>query len=352
MRLCQVAHTYALFEGQYAIMNEHQVAIGESTCASKLWAAPVTAGGKARIEVKQMSQIALERSTTAREAIQIMGDLATSLGFYAADWSGGDMSLGEGGEALTVIDKTEAWVFHVLADDTGASAVWAAQRLEDDHVTAVANQFIIRDIEPNSDNFMYSSNLWEVAERQGFWKKSDGKLDFLKTYSPMRAHSPYATRRVWRIFNIASPNTKISPYTDSYASDYPFSVKAEKPLTPQDVMQMQRDHYEGTEFDMTKGVAAGPYGDPNRFDPAPVDNMTFAEVLQGSYQRSISLFRTSYSFVAQARADVPDVLTLLWFGPHAPSATAYVPLYLSANGIPEAFTKYEYLNFIVFYFNH
>ena len=62
------------------------------------------------------------------------GDLATSLGFYAADWRGGDSSKGEGGEALTVIDKTEAWVFHVLCDDTGASAVWAAQRLEPDHV--------------------------------------------------------------------------------------------------------------------------------------------------------------------------------------------------------------------------
>lgn len=124
-----------MLEAGYGIMNEHQVAIGESTCAARFWAAPTIAGGKAQIEVRQMSQIALERAVTAASAIKIMGDLAVKYGFYAADWSGGDMSKGEGGEALTVIDKNEAWVFHVLADDTGTSAVWAAQRLPDGHVS-------------------------------------------------------------------------------------------------------------------------------------------------------------------------------------------------------------------------
>ena len=116
-------------------MNEHQVAIGESTCASKLWAAPTTAGGKAIIEARELSRIALERCKTAREAVLLMGELAVKYGFYAADWSGGDDSKGEGGEALTVVDPEEAWVFHVLSDDTGTSAVWAAQRVPDDHVS-------------------------------------------------------------------------------------------------------------------------------------------------------------------------------------------------------------------------
>ena len=41
----------------YGIMNEHQVAIGESTCAARFWSAPATAGGLARIEVREMSKI-------------------------------------------------------------------------------------------------------------------------------------------------------------------------------------------------------------------------------------------------------------------------------------------------------
>ncbi len=137
-------HTYAIFEAGYGIMNEWQLAMGESTCAARFWAAPPVAGGKARMEVREMSKIALERCKTARCAIELMGELGEKYGYYTADWSGGDASKGEGGEALTVIDPEEAWVFHILSDDTGTSAVWAAQRVPDNHVsTAYFLPFIV-----------------------------------------------------------------------------------------------------------------------------------------------------------------------------------------------------------------
>ncbi len=45
------------------------------------------------------------------------------------------------------------------------SAVWVAQLVPDGHVTVVANQFVIGEV-PRDDNanFMYSKNLWTVAE--------------------------------------------------------------------------------------------------------------------------------------------------------------------------------------------
>ncbi len=280
-----MAHTYAIYEASYGIMNEHQVALGESTCAAKLYAVPVTAGGKARIEMGEMSRIALERTKTARECIQMMGDLATTYGFYAADWSGGDASRGQGGEAITVVDKTEAWVFHVMADDTGASAIWVAERLEPDQVTIVANQFIIRKVDPHSDKFMYSKNLWEIAKKKGWWSEKNGLLDFLLTYAPQRAHAIYVTRRLWRFYNIVAPSLNLPADTDPFALNYPFSAKPDKVLSPEDLIQITRDHFEGTQFDLTKGIAAGPYGNPDRYDAAPVDGMTTMEVIQGSYER-------------------------------------------------------------------
>eukprot|EP00608_Synchroma_pusillum_P002118 CAMPEP_0198434438 /NCGR_PEP_ID=MMETSP1452-20131203/32680_1 /TAXON_ID=1181717 /ORGANISM="Synchroma pusillum, Strain CCMP3072" /LENGTH=37 /DNA_ID= /DNA_START= /DNA_END= /DNA_ORIENTATION= len=37
-------------------------------------------------------------------------------------------------------------------------------------------------------------------------------------------------------------------------------MKVDYKLSVQDVMRINRDHYEGTKYDLTKGVAAGPYG--------------------------------------------------------------------------------------------
>jgi dipeptidase len=47
-----------------------------------------------------------------------------------------------------VIDPHEAWVFHIIPDDSGSSAVWVAQRIPDNHISIVANQFTIREIYP------------------------------------------------------------------------------------------------------------------------------------------------------------------------------------------------------------
>jgi dipeptidase len=182
----QVEHTHAFVDGGYGIMNEFQVSIGESTCGSVLTALPVYRGGHALLEAGELSRLALERCKTAKCAVETMGSLAEEHGYYGAD-----ETEGEGGESLQVVDPSEAWVFHIVADDTGKSAVWAAQKVPAGHVAAVANQFVIRTVNlTDTANFMGSANMLEVAERAGLWDGAvDGKhVDFTAAFSMDRGH--------------------------------------------------------------------------------------------------------------------------------------------------------------------
>jgi len=333
----EVNHTFAYLDGDYGIQNEHQLAMGESTCGALLHAVPTFDGGDALLEMSELSRIAMERCKTARCANQLMGDLAVEYGFYGAVWKGDDMTVyGEAGEAMTINDKTESWMFHILSDDTGASAVWVAQRVPEGHISAVANGFVIKEVDlTDTENFMGSSNLYDVAERAGLWTKGE-HFSFAEVFGMNRGHlSTYVNRRVWRVFDLAAPSLKLPAKTDVWARDYPFSVPVDKGLTVADVAAMQRDYYEGTEFDTSNSPAGGPYGNPARVDQSPVDGMTKDELVEGRFERTISLFRTSYSFVTQSRSTKPDIVgALTWFGQFTPHATVYIPVYAAVSEVP------------------
>jgi hypothetical protein len=137
----------------------------------------------------------------------------------------------------------------------GTSAVWVAQRVPDNHISVVANQFVIRTIRKNDPNFLMSSNIYDVAKRMGWWDESNGELNFLKTYAPTRYHPNYANRRVWRVLSYANPLLNLPSVTNAYGDDYPFSVEVmpSKLLTVEDIMRLNRDHYEGTPYSTTQG---------------------------------------------------------------------------------------------------
>ncbi|RQM29126.1 hypothetical protein B5M09_002281 [Aphanomyces astaci] len=257
----QVPSTYGYIEGVYPIMNDHRVAMGESTCAAKFVSKPVSGGGRARLDIVELGRLALERTTCARDAIALMGGMAETYGYYGSFWET-PSAFENAGEALTITDPTEAWMLHMLPDDTGESAIWVAQRVHDNHVAAVANRFVIREINfTDTDHFMASANVLDIAKRHGFW---DGvaPFDFTDAYAGPPDVTLSSSLRVGRVLSLANKNVNV----DTFADTTPFfSAKVDTLLTVQDVMGFQRDHYEGTKFDLTKGPASGPYGDPNRY---------------------------------------------------------------------------------------
>jgi dipeptidase len=326
----EVAHTYGYHEQTYGALNEHGVGIGESTCAGVFAAAPLGRGGHALFSVDQLTQLAMERTTTSREAVQLMGALAVSHGFYGAD------NATEGSaESLMVIDPQEAFIFHILPDDTGASAIWVAQRVPDDHVGVVANAFMIRDVD--------LSDMHAIARAHGLWDGT-GALDFTRAFSDGEyLHKYYSGRRVWGAYALLAKSARLEPeYGEWRASRaYPATLKPDQKVSVADFARVMRSYYQGTPFDQTRGLAAGPWGSP---DHAMANGGSAGR--EGSWERTIAIWRTSDSHIVQARAGVPRAVRgVLWWGAHTAATTVYLPFFSGATSLPrEARGHYEALD--------
>ena len=332
----QVPHTFAYLEDTYGAVNEKQVGIGESTCSGVFGAIPLGApNGTALLSVDQLTQIAMERSSNAREAVQLMGSLAEEYGFYGAGEFEGTA------ESLGVTDPNEAWIFHVLPDPTGKSAIWAAQKIPDDSMSVLANMFIIRQVDPkDSVNFLMSDSVHSVARDYGWWKgrNEDGLLDFTRIYSDGEyAHKFYSGRRMWGGYHLACPSKAYpSDYVDLQSDPvYPVFAQPDHPLSQLDLFRFHRYTYQGTDFDLGGNkLAAGPFGSPDRWKAGSGE-----KEVPGNWERSIGLYRTSDTYVVASRS-LPGTAgtgAILWFGPASPHGTAFTPFLVHLSDIPHSF---------------
>eukprot|EP00928_Gymnodinium_smaydae_P080413 TRINITY_DN6410_c0_g2_i1.p1 TRINITY_DN6410_c0_g2~~TRINITY_DN6410_c0_g2_i1.p1 ORF type:complete len:654 (+),score=62.46 TRINITY_DN6410_c0_g2_i1:72-2033(+) len=323
----QVESTFAYFESNYGIMNEKGLGLSESTCSGMFSAKAMGYGGKALFGISALGQVALERSSEAREAIKLMGSLAEEYGFYGAN------SFEGGAESLLVHDANEIWIFDILPDPLGSSAIWAAQRIPDNHVTVLANMFTIRNIDfEDTDNFMFSASVREVAESKNWWKPGQ-PFDFTKIYSYGEyAHKYYSGRRMWDAYRLFGLNYS-DTYTDlRYDPVYPVSaqpVSYEAGIGPRHFMKIHRSYMEGTKYDMTVGPAAGPWGIPDRWNNAQ-------STVKGHWERSIAQYRTTYLHIAQSRSGGND--PIFWYAPHGATATVYVPVNVRIGEVPFAYS--------------
>mmetsp|Transcript_38523 Transcript_38523/g.57751 ORF Transcript_38523/g.57751 Transcript_38523/m.57751 type:complete len:630 (-) Transcript_38523:177-2066(-) len=340
----QVAHTYSYLEQTYGAINEKQVAIGESTCSGVFGAVPLGhPDGTALLSIDELTHIAMERADSARMAVQLMGELAEQYGFYGAGSFEGTS------ESLGVTDPNEAYIFHILPDPTGKSAIWAAQRVPNDHFAILANIFVIREVDPaDTENFLVSRSVHEVAMEKGWWSPEDGKLlDFTGIYSDGESsHKFYNGRRMWRAYNLVAPSLQLPyEYEDlKIASPYPVSLKPEVLLSVTDFTTMHRDTYQGTQFDLSAegNLAGGPFGNPDRNHEA-----TNEAQVGGNWERSIGLYRTSDSYVCQSSSDpaFQALGGLIYFGPASALGTIYTPFFVNIEDIPPSFRSPHHSKF-------
>ncbi len=321
--ISQASHTNKVIGFQ---MNEYQVAIGETTFTGReeLW-------DKSKpLKYWHLMHLALERAKTAREAIDVITGLVEKYGY------------GSEGESFSIIDPDEAWILEMIGTGGEGGAVWVARKIPDGYISAHANMARIGEFPlDDPENCIYSENVISFAVKKGYFNPDkEIPFQFNNIYNPPSPDRlKYCETRVWSLFSRAAPSLHLS--TDycrgvEGAERYPLWVKPDKKLALHDVFDLIRDHYEGTEFDMTKGIAAGPFGSPFRCRPLfwETDSAKY------SWERPISTYNTAFSFVAQARNYLPDgVGGVVWFGVDETYTTCYVPLYCGITKIPEPFTK-------------
>ncbi len=318
----QVEHTY----GVVGLMNEHQLAISETTTTGR----EELENPDGLIHYWTLMQLTLERAKTAREAIEVMAGLVEAHGYRST------------AESFSIADPEEVWLMEMIGTGPGGEgAVWVAMRIPDGSIAAYANGLRIRQFPlDDPENCLHSDNVVSFAVERGYYHPASGQpFDFTATYdTPTQQSRRYTATRVWSIFRRVAPSLELDEAYhrgDPSAEPFPLWITPERKLSVADVMDLMRDHYEGTDYDMTKGVDAGPYATPNRWRPMSweIDGEKY------TWERPISTQQTGFSFVSQSRSWLPDAVGgVYWYGLDDTYTSVYMPMYAGITRIPESFT--------------
>lgn len=335
-RIPQAAQTYSVVGN----MNEHQLAIGETTFGGR----SELGNSQGIIDYGSLIYITLQRAKTAREAIYTIVKLTDEFGYYSS------------GESFSIADKDEVWIMELLGKGEGKKGiVWVARRIPDGYISGHANQARIttwplangktsitsNEIEkifnPEVEN-AYAADVIQVAREMGWYNGADHDFSFSDTYAPVDfGAARFCEARVWSAFN--KVNSQMGKYLN-YAMGHdlsermPLWIKPDEKLSVRDVMNLMRDYYQNTPMDMTKDIGAGPYGSTVRWRPMQykIDGEDYI------HERAISTQQTGFSFVSQSRNWLPDPIGgILWFGVDDTYYTVYTPMYCGITEIPKSF---------------
>ncbi len=331
----QISKTYQ----RVGNMNEHQLIIAETTYGgrSELY------DPKGIMDYGSLIYVALERAKTAREAIDIIVDLANTYGYASS------------GESFSIADTEEVWVMDLIGKGEGNKGiVWVARRVPDGYICAHANQARISTFPLNDpENCMYAPDVITFAREKGYFNGKDEEFSFCDAYAPLDFSGMRGCEaRAWAAFNILCDGkftfedengnmvTKDAYDYIDYAMGhdvskrFPLFVKPSRKISIKDVADVMRDHYEGTPMDMTQDIGAGGNALPYRWRPMGFEY----EGKEYVNERAIATQQTGFWFVGQSRGWLPNEIGgVNWFGCDDAATSYLTPIYTSTNEVPECF---------------
>jgi dipeptidase len=357
----QVEKTYTYFHSAYPHMNEHQLAIAESTTSQREELKLDMAVCKQIMTVEQAQAFALQRYISAREATAFIGQLMSQYGFLPS-------CVGES-ETLVIGDTEEIWIIEIFSvgsdwdpESGEPGAIWVAQRVPDDHALVVANWSIIKEVdESDPETFLFSPNYKQFAIDRG-WYHPEGSKPFIlqEVYAPI--FREWAANRMWLFYSTLAPS-----YTDwpermledghmmgynqyiQYVepiSIYPTSVQPEVKISVQDVMAFQRSTFEGTIYDKTEDydwyVPDGKGGIKKSPLATPFPSKDMRELLDINNRRNVARPQGYYGMIAQLRGWLPDPIGgIYWVFLDNAYTSPYVPIYAGTQEIAECYKNFD-----------
>ena len=297
--------------------NEHSLFITETTFGGRHELEDPNGG----IDYGSLIYITLQRAKTAREAIDIIVELANTYGYCSS------------GESFSLIDQNEAWIMELIGkgpEDKGI--VWVARRIPDGYVCAHANQARITTFPwDDPETCLYAPDVADVARKFGWFEGENKDFSFADAYAPLDFGAMRGCEaRVWSFFRMVADD--MDQYED-YAMGHnkenrmPLWVMPREKVSPKMLMDAMRDHYEGTKMDMTTDIGAGGEGCPYRWRPMyfEVDGVEYCN------ERATATQQTGFWLVGQAR---PEKVGILWFGTDDAATSPLTPIYVNSTEVP------------------
>lgn len=327
----QVSHTYRLLDTSYPCLNEKQLGMGETTISGR----DTLRNKNGMFMIEELQRVALERCTTAREAIKLMGELVKQYGY------------GDSGECLTIADTKEVWIFEIFGEGPDKiGGVWAAQRIQDDEVAVSANIPRISTLNlKDKNNYMASDNVFDVAKKLGLW---DGKepFKFWKAYGGPNYSGDwknYSTREFF-IYTSLAPSLGLTEDME----EMPLGVKPEKLVTVEEVARLLGSYYEGTEKDLSGRLKVAQRNrKTGEIDTivSPVANpwMRSDEIAlyaalgddKMKWTRTVAVPQCAYSTIIQLRDWLPDAVGgVVWMSLDNPGESPRFPIFCGTASLP------------------
>jgi dipeptidase len=318
--------------------NEFGLVIGETTFGG----IEILQSQKgAMIDYASLEYLALTRSKTARQAIQVLDELMQTYGYFSE------------GESFSIADGEEVWIMEIIGKGNLSSApnklgsVWVAKKLPDGAICAHANQARITTFAKNSpEDTLYAHDVISFARDIGLYAGSDDDFSFSDVYDPVTfGGARFCEARVWSMYGKLMGAEWMATY-ESYATGrnitnrMPLFVTPPTKVSTKIVMEIMRDHYEGTALDMT-GTKFADIGADSGNVPYRVHPLTWTAGKNNEQffnERSVGTQQTGWCFVAATRPWMAAPLKgIMWWAPDDSSTSAHLPVYSSARHAPSEY---------------